>query len=295
MRRSPVRRPCRRRATALLVVGALSITAVTGATADADADAEASLHAILAMPHRSEASRARDAARHPAQTLAFFGLEAGQRVVELWPELGWYAEILAPWARRTGGSYRAVIWIPPGHRAPAWVERSAVVLNVRVAAESREFAGMELAGYRTAMDAPLAPETLTRIAASGSADLVLSFRDAHAWLAGGFLDEMFEAAFDALPPGGIFGIVAHRAPDDWPVTRMVAHGYVSEALLIARAQATGFVVDGTSEINANPADSRDHPAGVWSLPPILRLGETDESRYAAIGEPDRLTLRLRKP
>ena len=127
----------------------------------------------------------------------------------------------------------------------------------------------------------------------GSADVVLTFRNVHNWRKSGRAPKMFEAFYTVLKPGGTLGVVEHRAAAD--VADDDASGYVGQAQVIAMAEAAGFSLEQASEINANPRDTRDHPNGVWTLPPGNNIGDADGAKYQAIGESDRMTLRFRKP
>ena len=62
----------------------------------------------------------------------------------------------------------------------------------------------------------------------------------------------------------------------------------------ALIEKAGFRLAGVSEINANAKDTKDHPEGVWTLPPTYRLKDKDRAKYLAIGESDRFTLRFVK-
>lgn len=245
-----------------------------------------SIDRALQGEHRSAANKARDAYRHPRQTLEFFGLEPQMKVVELWPGGGWYTEILAP-VLRDGGTLYAAGYDPD-------------------AADTNDFRRKLLREFTAKLDAR--PEIYGKVirthvssdgsipqVADGSVDRVLTFRNVHNWLQGGYADQVFAAAYRVLAPGGVLGVVEHRAPDDWPVERMAETGYVSERQVIALAERAGFRLADRSEINANPKDTKDHPKGVWTLPPSLRLGEQDRDKYLAIGESDRMTLKFVKP
>ena len=105
---------------------------------------------------------------------------------------------------------------------------------------------------------------------------------------------MFAAIAEALKPGGVLGIVQHRGGDDLSLERMKNTAYVSEEKVIELAELAGLELDARSEINANPRDTKDHPRGVWTLPPSLAEGDKDRERYLAIGESDRMTLRFVK-
>ncbi|HVR81820.1 MAG TPA: methyltransferase, partial [Luteimonas sp.] len=130
---------------------------------------------------------------------------------------------------------------------------------------------------------------------AGSADTVLTFRNAHNWVAAGNADAYFKAFFDVLKPGGTLGVVDHRARPGTDLATMKKSGYLTEALVIGYATAAGFSLDGKSDINANPRDTTDHPNGVWTLPPTNQHEAADEAMYKAVGESDRMTLRFRKP
>lgn len=252
--------------------------------ASATAAADVALDSILAGPQRSAENRARDRYRHPSETLDFFGIRADMTVVEISPGTGWYSEILAPYLRDHGKLYAA-------HYSPtAEVEyfRKAVGdFKVKLAATPAIYDRVILTEF-------MPPDTLN-IAPAGSADAVLTFRNVHNWLKDSGEVKVFKAAFTALKPGGVLGVVEHRAKPGTTREQSLASGYTSEQLVIEAAQAAGFVVDGKSEVNANARDTKDYPKGVWTLPPRLILGEQDKDRYLAIGESDRMTLRFRKP
>lgn len=251
-----------------------------------EAAPDAALQAALADDWRSEANRARDAYRHPAQTLGFFGLAPGQTVVEITPGGGWYAEILAPYLRGSGQYVAAIVdpaAVPEG-RGRDYQQRSKDGLEQRFAEAPARFDAAKIVGYD-----PAAP----KFGDAGSADLVLTFRNVHNWRGSGQAEGMFKGFFDVLKPGGVLGVVEHRAKADVPADDR--SGYVGEAQVIAMAQAAGFVLDGKSEVNANPRDTKDHPNGVWTLPPGNNHEAADAEKYRAIGESDRMTLRFVKP
>ncbi len=125
--------------------------------------------------------------------------------------------------------------------------------------------------------------------------MVVTFRNTHGWINDGKLEAVYKACFDVLKPGGILGIEQHRAPAGADPAQSAAKGYVPEAYLIGVLEGLGFKLAGKSEINANPRDTKDYPDGVWTLPPVLRLGDVDRDRYVAIGESDRMTLKFVKP
>lgn len=233
--------------------------------------------------HRSEENIARNDYRHPVETLTWFGLEPDMTVVEIWPGGGgWYTEVLAPYLRAEGRLYAA-----------NYDGSSGIEYYRRNAAKYREKLAAEPDVYDRVIVTELMPPAKLQAAPDGVADMVLSFRNLHNWLEAGIANQMFLAMYRALKPGGILGLVAHRArpgTDPSPKT-----GYVSEARAIKLAEAAGFEFVDRSEINANPKDTRNHPAGVWTLPPTFRLGDRNRAAYAAIGESDRMTLKFRKP
>jgi predicted methyltransferase len=274
---STVSSPSRR--TAFRAIAAL---ALAPALASAQDETGALLDAALAAPQRSDANKARDAARHPKETLRFFGLQPTQSVIEIAPGAGWYTEILAPVLREHGKLYAA-------HYAPTNDERrqARARFEAKLAADPAYYGRVQLG--------TLPQSRFTDIAPPGGADLVLTFRNLHNWLADAHLDETLRAFHDVLKPGGVLGVEDHRAAPGTSVARMIASGYVTEELVIARARAVGFELAARSEINANPRDTRDHPDGVWSLPPTLRGDPATRERYLAIGESDRMTLKFVKP
>ncbi len=253
--------------------------AASGVSADAAAMAE-----ILAGEHRSAENRARDRYRHPAETLEFFGLRPDSTVVEVWPGAGWYTEIIAPYVRDRGR------FIAAGFDPDSEIEfiREGVA---RYQAKLDEYPEL----YDKVEMAVLMPPDKLDFVPPGSVDLVLSFRSIHNWMPRGSADMMFAAMYRALKPGGVLGIVEHRGIPSVPQDPKAESGYVNQQYAIELAEKAGFVLNGSSEINANPADTKDYPEGVWTLPPTLRMGESGRESYLAIGESDRFTLRFVKP
>lgn len=264
---------------ALVLAGCGGTTpASTTTPVAAEAPAPDPMRAAVEGSHRSEEHRARDAHRHPYETLSFFGVEPTSRVVELWPGGGWYTAILGPLLREEG-SLTAV------------AARNSYLQRFRdfVGASPERYDRVEVVEVEPADGAELSfgPE--------GSADVVLTFRNYHNWMNGSYEDEVLAAAFRVLRPGGVLGVVEHRGAPGMARADMIRSGYVPEDVVIQAAQAAGFVLDERAEINANPQDTRDHPHGVWSLPPALRGGDEGRERYVALGESDRMTLRFRRP
>ena len=243
---------------------------------------------VLAMAHRSEANRARDKYRHPAETLSFFGLTETQTVVEISPGGGWYTEILAPLLNERG-TYLAALNDPEkaaNERAKAYYAKQNAEF------EARFKASPELYG-KAAMVLIDAKEP--NFGAAGSADLVLTFRTVHNWMGQGAEKNMFKGFFDVLKSGGKLGVSEHRAAPGTDPKVSAESGYLSEEVVIQFALDAGFVLEAKSEINANPLDTKDYKGGVWTLPPTLGEGEVDKAKYLAIGESDRMTLLFKKP
>ena len=240
------------------------------------------IETILAGDHRAEADRARDSYRHPAETLAFFGVTPEATVIEITPGGGWYADILAP-LLRAHGRYVAAIWDDSLPGQPEYYARLNARLAEKIAAAPEVYGAPTLLRFD-----PKAPA----FGEPGSADVVLTFRNAHNWIGNGTADAYFSAFFAVLKSGGVLGVTDHRAKGDATDGKS---GYVTEQQIIGLATAAGFQLVARSEINANPNDTADHPKGVWTLPPSFALGDEDREKYAAIGESDRMTLKFVKP
>ncbi len=267
--------------TAALMAALLALPVVAARAADAP---DPALAAVIAGEHRVEANKARDVYRNPLETLTFFGLKPDMHVVEIWPGGGWYTEIIAPYVREKG-KYYAAGWDPEA--SAEFIQRGIKAFRDKLDARPGLYAGTEM----TVLSFP----DKTTIAPPGSVDMVVTFRNIHNWMPAGNAEKAFEAMYAALKPGGILGVVEHRAPADKPQDPKAASGYVREDYAIELAQKAGFVLEAKSEINANPRDTRDYAKGVWTLPPNLREGDVDREKYTAIGESDRFTLRFRKP
>ena len=252
------------------------------------ADWDARLSSVLAGSWRSDANKARDAYRHPRETLAFFGLKPGQTVIEITPGGGWYTEILAPLLKGQGKLVAAVI-------DPASVEKEGTKnyltksnggLKDKIAADAERYSEVEWREF---------PQTAPKLGEPGSADVVLTFRNVHNFMMWNSDKAMFQSAFDVLKPGGVLGVTDHRAAAGADMAKIKDSGYIPEEYVIKLATDAGFVLEGKSEINANAKDTKDYEKGVWTLPPSLALGETDKAKYVAIGESDRMTLKFVKP
>jgi predicted methyltransferase len=248
------------------------------------------LASVLAGGHRTDEERARDAFRHPAQTLAFFGIEPGMTVVEAWPGGGWYTQILGPYLKAGGGVFYAAHFSPEG--ASEYVQTSLNAFTKTYLGKPDLYGDVRLTILGE--DGDVAP--------AGSADVVLTFRNVHNWQSSGATEAYFKEFYDALKPGGVLGLVEHRA-DGADLRRDGSSGYVYTDDVITLAKSAGFNFEAASEINANLNDTKDHPFGVWTLPPVRRSAEAhgqedpdfDRAAYDAIGESDRMTLKFRKP
>ena len=246
-------------------------------------DARAALTAILASPHRMPKHPERDAARHPVETLSFFGITPAQTVIEVGAGGGWYSELLAPLLANAG----TYVIAGPDANGPR-TEMSTVYgkrLDLMLAKSPELFGKVQ----RVTID-PAAP----KLGPDGRADLVIAMREMHNWQRAGKLEAYLAAVHAALRDGGTFGVEQHRAKPGTTGESTADTGYLAEEWVIAKVEAAGFELVEKSEINANPKDTKDYPEGVWTLPPNFREGETDKAKYAAIGESDRMTLRFRK-
>lgn len=243
------------------------------------------LEQVINGDHRDPANKARDRYRHPLQTLMFFGVKPDMTVVEIAPGgSGWYMELLAPYLRDNGKYYAA------SYDQDSVVEyfRSNIKrFNNKVDARPDIYGKIVVTEF--------APPKKLAIAPEDSADMVLTFRNVHNWMGGDAAEQAFATFYKTLKPGGILGVVEHRADNGQPQDPKAKSGYVREDYVIELAQAAGFQLLAKSEINSNPKDSKDHVKGVWTLPPSLRGGDGKEEQYRAIGESDRMTLKFVKP
>jgi predicted methyltransferase len=259
----------------LLLVGSTTTLAVQPA-------ADPQLLAAIAAGSRLPGNKARDPYRHPLQTLTFFGIRPDMTVVELWPFGGWYTEILAPYLKDRGRFYVAAM--DPESKDANDIKYNAALRGVL---ESRS----DLYG---AVKWSVLAKGKYQIAPDGTADMVLTFRNIHNWVGQGMQADVFAAAFRALKPGGVLGVVEHRSNDPHE-NGTKRGGYMGEDYSIGLIEAAGFKLVARSAVNDNPKDTKDYPKGVWTLPPGYAEGDKDRARYAAIGESDRFTLRFVKP
>ncbi|QBX38855.1 methyltransferase [Brevundimonas sp. S30B] len=254
---------------------------------------EGSLEWAVAGPWR-ERDKGRDEWRHPMETLRFFGLQPRMTVVEFWPGAGWYTEILAPYLNRGGGSYWAALFAAGPGADPAQAALNTAFHN-RFEGDRRLYGQIQTSTFGSGSGPVIEP--------AGRADMVLFLRSIHSWMAAGIAEKAFADAYAALRPGGILGVEQHRLQPERDQDPAAANGYVQEAFVRQLAEEAGFVFVDSSEINANPADTKDHPFGVETLAPQRRTSppgeapdpEFDRTKYDAIGESDRMTLKFRKP
>jgi predicted methyltransferase len=260
----------------LLLVAGCAIPSTRQATAQA-------LDNILTDPHRPEADRARDRYRHPKDTLLFFGIRPEMSVLEVWPEPGWYTDIIAPLVRDRGKYYGAVIGADPDSR---YVTARLEAYRNKLASDPTLYGSASIVTFPTNGGDVVPP---------GSLDMVVTFRNMHNWMARDTAPQVFTTIFKALKPGGVLGVTDHRGNPAVPQDPKAKSGYVNEEYAIQLIEAQGFKLVGSSEVNANPKDTKDYEQGVWTLPPTYRLGDKDREKYAAIGESDRFTLKFVKP
>jgi predicted methyltransferase len=269
-----------------LMLVAIGLLAQASAGAAAAEKKDAALEQAIASPSRTEAYRARDVYRHPLKTLQFFGVRPDMTVVEIWPSNAWYTEILAPYLHDQGKYYAAgsAASLP---NASDETRRAVAVFQQRLDADPARYSGVTVTEFR--------PPLRTEICPPGSADLVLTFRNVHNWISGGYEQDAFNAFYAALKPGGVLGVVEHRAKPYTTLDQTKKTGYVNEAYVKALAANAGFRFVAGSSVNDNPKDKKDYPDGVWTLPPTYTLGDKDKAKYEAIGESDRMTLKFVKP
>jgi predicted methyltransferase len=275
----------------IIIIGLLA----AGAAWAANLPLEARIEQAMFGEHRSEANLQRNRYRHPLSTLTFLGLEDGMNVLEIWPGAGWYTEILAPVLRHHGqfivAGYDVDVPDQPEYR-----------YRLQMGLLDKFAANPEI--YDQVAIVPWSPPASASLGDAESVDMVLTFRNVHGWISSGIAGSVFAEFARVLRPGGILGVVQHRAAGDADPGKTVEMGYVPEGTVIELAREAGLYLEARSEVNANPADDRDHEQGVWSLPPTYAICNAIESEdeaaacrshYRVIGESDRMTLRFRKP
>lgn len=277
-----------RRALATLVPSLVLLVLAAPAAA-----ADKALDAAIAGPQRAAVHVARDPARHPAETLAFWGVKPGQKTLEISPGSGYWTEILAPYAKATGGAYSAGVSDLSNPKLSEGARKGRAAFEAKYA-DQAVFGPISYVNFGPVSGPLGAPNSL---------DLVITARNIHNWLwTPGVLDKAMGDFFAVLKPGGVLAVEEHRA-DPRPQVADAKDGYVATSVVIAAAQKAGFKLAAQSEVNANPKDTKDHPFGVWTLPPSRQSSANgqptdpafDRAKYDAIGESDRMTLRFVKP
>ena len=262
--------------TSMLIAVSCSTTSTRQTTALA-------LDTILAGSQRSPQNRARDQYRHPKETLLFFGLRPEMRVLEVWPEPGWYTEVLAPLLREHGKYDAAVIEPDPQSK---YITQRLSGFQQKLAERPDVYDRVSVVTF---------PSDGADVVPPGSLDMVVTFRNIHNWMARGTAAQAFATMYKALKPGGVLGVAEHRGNPSVPQDPQAKSGYVNEDYAIRLIEGQGFKLVGESQINANPKDTKDYEQGVWTLPPTYRLGDADRQKYTDIGESDRFTLKFVKP
>ena len=244
-----------------------------------------SLDEIIKGEHRSDQNKIRNEARHPKETLEFFGIENTMTVVEVWPSAGWYTEIIAPYLNDSGQYISASFDVNTDNEYFGKMAK-------RFQSKLDEYPDL----YDNVKHGVLEAPDRIEIADANSVDMLLTFRNVHNWMARGQTEMMFNGFYKALKPGGILGVVEHRGDASIPQDPKAKSGYVNQDYAIALAEKAGFIFEASSEINANPNDDKSHREGVWTLPPTYRsLSDEEKIDFKNIGESDRFTLRFRKP
>jgi predicted methyltransferase len=264
-------------------IAAAAVLLAACATYSSRQSTATALDAILAGNQRSEANRERDQYRHPKATLLFFGIRPEMSVLEVWPEPGWYTEILAPLLREKGKYYAGVIAAAPGN---AHITQRLDDFRQKLASRPDLYDRVSVVSF---------PLDGSDVVPPGTLDMVVTFRNIHNWMARDAAAQAFATMYRALKPGGVLGVTEHRGNPAAAQDPQAKSGYVNEDYAIKLIEAQGFRLVGKSEINANPKDTKDYEQGVWTLPPTYRLGAQDHDKYAAIGESDRFTLKFVKP
>lgn len=261
------------------------LTACDDVITSIDSSGANSIARLVDGEHRSDKNRLRNRYRHPAKTLSFFDINAEMSVIEISPGGLWYTEILAPFLMEKG-RYVAAGYDASLADQPRYRYRLTQSMIDRFDQQVEFFGKAEVVGF--------SPPQSLYLGDNNSVDRVLTFRNTHGWVREKVAEQVYKAFYDVLKPGGVLGVVQHRGPNASLASGGMS-GYLTEAAVITVAEAAGFVLEARSEINANPKDTADHPSGVWTLPPNLRLKEVDKEKYLAIGESDRMTLRFKKP
>jgi len=273
-------------ALAMLIASAPMAIAV----AETPKGVDQALKAAIDSSQRTPAFRQRDKYRHPIDTLEFFGIQPAMTVIEVLPGRGWYTEILAPFLKQRGQLIEAT---PPATSVNPFFRKMAGMYGEKLSGNPAIYGKVATTAFEPPEYMPLGgPE---------SADMVVTFLNLHDFVysnahnetTDAIVQRFFLSAYQVLKPGGVLGIVEHRARAGETVSDAIAKGRVPQDYAIREARQAGFELAGTSEANANPKDDGSYP--VWYLPPTLKLADKDRAKYLAIGESDDMTLRFIKP
>jgi len=272
----------RTRLLASLLCMLTGVGAVTSAGAAPEPPRDSAIARVVAEPGRSPQFVARDRYRHPVEELSFFGVKPTMTVVEVWPGNGYWTEILGPYLRDSGHYYAAL------------TVHGESGEEDQITGEWRGRVSKDKARFGTVIMTELGKNHY-KVAPPASVDEILTFRNLHNWMEAGYVDQALKGFYTALKPGGVLGIEEHRGRDDQPQDPRARSGYVRQDYAIELARKAGFELVGSSEIDANPKDTKNWPKGVWTLPPTLAMGDQDSEKYLAIGEADNFVLKFRKP
>ena len=268
-----------------LAVLSLIVVLMPGLLAAGGLSPNAKVEQAMHGNHRSEGNKARNEYRHPVGTLEFFGIKDDMSVLEIWPGGGWYTEVLAP-VLRENGQLSVAVWDPEIEGQSDYRYEQPLRMKATFEASPDVYGTIKMVYFT--------PPESASLGEPGSYDMVLTFRNAHGWVGDGTAQQIFNAFSRVLKPGGVLGVVQHRADNGTDPAETAPLGYVSEEAIIALAQAAGLELEASSQVNANPRDTKDYPEGVWTLPPGFELEDQDREKYTAIGESDRMTLKFRK-
>ncbi len=272
-----------RKQTGLLLLASTLLLAASCSTTSTRETTAAALDTILAGNQRSAQNSARDRYRHPKETLLFFGIRPEMKVLEVWPEPGWYTEIIAPLVRERGKYLAAVIAPDPDSK---YVTGRLSDFQQKLTSRPDVYGAVEVVTL---------PTDGSDVVPAGTLDMVVTFRNIHNWMAKDSAGQVFATLYKALKPGGVLGVEEHRGNAATTQDPQAKSGYVNEDYAIRLIEGQGFKLVGESQVNANPKDTKDYEQGVWTLPPSYRVGEKDRQKYTDIGESDRFTLKFVKP
>jgi predicted methyltransferase len=255
------------RSLTLGLTGSLLCLFAAGAPAQTGADSETArkIRAAIASELRTPADSARDTNRKPLETLLFMGLRDDMSVIELVPAGGWFTKIIAPVVKDRGKLYVA---LGPLEDVRALKSEHAELGAIEIIESGRDLTFRPPENLAAVRD--------TSLGVTG-VDLVVTFRNLH-----NYRPEMRallnQAVFDALKPGGVYGVLDHTRRHMEPGNRENGRR-VDPVLMIKEIQAAGFVFDDYSTIHYSPADAL-----------ALEVGNP-----AVSTQTDRLLFRFRKP